>query len=56
MVELGTTILNLIVGFCGGALGAYVGLRVSIARVEEQVKNHSKRLDRLEGEYFKQGN
>ena len=56
MAELGTTILNLFVSLLGGAIGAYVGLRVSIARLEEQAKNHSKRLDRLEGEYFRQDN
>ena len=48
MAELGTTILNLIVSLCGGAVGAYVGLRVGVARLEEQVKAHEKRLDKLE--------
>lgn len=56
MGEVAITILNFLVSLIGGAVGAYVGLRVAIARLEEQVKSHDKRLDRLEHEYFKTGN
>lgn len=55
MSEITITILNFFVSLMGGAIGAYVGLRVAIARLEEQVKSHDKRLDRLEHEYFKTG-
>ncbi len=55
MAEVAITILNFCVSLAGGAIGAYVGLRVAIARLEEQVKSHDKRIDRLEGEYFKMG-
>ena len=46
-------VLCSIVSLLGGALGGYVGVRTAIARLEEQVKSHDKRLDRLESEYFK---
>lgn len=53
--EIALMVLNFFLSLMGGAIGAYVGLRVAIARLEEQVKSHDKRLDRLEGEYFKTG-
>lgn len=55
MSEVAITIINFCVSLAGGAIGAYVGLRVAIARLEEQVKAHDKRLDRLEDEYFNAG-
>lgn len=53
MNQTAWAILNLCLSLIGGAAGAYAGLRVAIARLEEQVKSHDKRLDRLECEYFK---
>ena len=54
MGEMASTFLHFAVSLLGGAIGAYVGLRVAIARLEVRVDAHDKRLDRLESEYFKQ--
>jgi len=51
--EVASTVLHFVVSLCGGAVGAYVGLRVAIARLEVRVDGQEKRLDRLEQEYFK---
>ena len=53
MGEIAATVLHFVVSLCGGAVGAYVGLRVAIARLEVRVDAHDKRLDRLEQGYFK---
>jgi hypothetical protein len=52
-------ILNLVLSLVGGAVGAYAGLRVALARLEEQMKatgqrlaDHDERIKRLEGVYF----
>lgn len=52
-------VLNLLVSLFGGASGAFVGLRVAIARIEERNKaqdeklsDHGERLKRLESVYF----
>lgn len=44
----------------GSITGAYLAVRVELARVTEQIKahaqrieDHSRRIERLEGEYFK---
>lgn len=50
MAELGTTILHLILSLCGGFMGAYVGLRVAVTRLEVKVEAHEKRLDKLEAQ------
>ena len=55
MSEIAVIVLNFFVSLTGGAIGAYVGLRVAIARLEVRVDAHDKRLDRLENEYFKAG-
>lgn len=61
MGDMAVTILNLIVSLLGGGVGAYVGLRIAIVRVEETVKAHAARLDthaqrltRLEDVYFRE--
>jgi len=51
--EITIAVLHFILSLMGGAIGAYVGLRVAIARLEVRVDAHDKRLDRLESEYFK---
>ena len=55
MGEITSTVLHFVVSLMGGAIGAYVGLRVAVARLEVRVEAHDKRLDRLESEYFKSG-
>ena len=55
MGEIASTVLHFVVSLMGGAVGAYVGLRVAIARLEVKVDAHDKRLDRLENEYFRAG-
>jgi hypothetical protein len=56
---MAVTILNLALSLIGGGVGAYVGLRVALARLQEQMKaanerlaEHGERLKRLEGVYF----
>lgn len=46
----------------GSIFGAYLAVRVTLARMEEQIKgqgatlvDHAKRIERLEGEYFSKG-
>lgn len=48
-------VASFLLSFVGSALGVYVGLRVAIARIEEQIKSineknadHADRLKRLE--------
>lgn len=43
----------------GSVFGAYLAVRVTLARMEEQIKSHgatltdhAKRIERLEGEHF----
>jgi hypothetical protein len=61
MGETAITILNLTLSLVGGALGAYVGLRIAIVRLEEKVNAvgarldvHGQRLTRLEDVYFRE--
>jgi hypothetical protein len=53
------SILNLALSLLGGGVGAYVGLRVALTRLQEQMKatnerlvDHGERIKRLEGVYF----
>lgn len=58
----GMDILNLVLSLVGGALGAYAGLRIALARLQEQLKatnerltDHGERIKRLESVYFSKG-
>ena len=60
MGEIAVIVLNLILSLVGGAVGAYIGLRIAIVRIEEKVNahdgrldDHSQRLTRLEDVYFR---
>lgn len=59
MGEMAVTVLNLVLSLIGGGVGAYVGLRIALTRLQEQMKatndriaDHGERLKRLEGVYF----
>jgi len=61
MSEMAVTILNLALSLIGGGVGAYVGLRIALTRLQEQMKatnerlaEHGERLKRLEGAYFRE--
>lgn len=50
------------VALCGSVVGAYVAVRVTLARIEEKLKSHDdklkehgERLNRLEGVHFERG-
>ena len=52
--------LNFIAMLAGSVFGAYLAVRVTLAKMEEQIKahthrleDHAKRIERLEGKYFK---
>lgn len=52
--------LNFVAMLLGSVFGAYFAVRLPLTRLEEQIKaqaarieDHAKRIERLEGEYFK---
>lgn len=54
--------LDFVAMLIGSVFGAYLAVRVTLARVEERIKaqaaqieDHARRIERLEGEYFKGG-
>lgn len=54
--------LEFIAVLLGSVFGAYLAVRVTLARMEEQIKahggtlgDHAKRIERLEAEHFSRG-
>lgn len=54
--------LEFIAVLAGSVFGAYLAVRVTLARMEEKIKahgdrldDHTKRIERLEGEHFSRG-
>lgn len=39
------TLISLVVGICGGVIGAYVGMKVGIVKLEINMEGVQKRLD-----------